>query len=121
MQSCRILGIKKRSHSKTCKIYAKLKRRRDSSRSRIPACWRDLEDFNNYVWIDTCCIDKTSSAEFTEAINSMYRWYQKADICYAHLEDFVCQEVFDGYPEVEKAGNADRQSLVDELKIQQNT
>ena len=25
-----------------------------------------------YVWIDTCCIDKTSSAELSEAINSMY-------------------------------------------------
>ncbi|KAJ9129985.1 HET-domain-containing protein [Coniochaeta hoffmannii] len=31
-----------------------------------------------YVWIDTCCIDKTSSAELTESINSMFRWYQKA-------------------------------------------
>jgi hypothetical protein len=28
-----------------------------------------------YVWIDTCCINKTSSAELSEAINSMYRWY----------------------------------------------
>jgi hypothetical protein len=28
-----------------------------------------------YVWIDTCCIDKTSSTELSEAINSMYRWY----------------------------------------------
>ncbi|TLD27563.1 HET-domain-containing protein [Venturia nashicola] len=32
-----------------------------------------------YVWIDTCCIDKTSSAELTEAINSMFNWYQKAN------------------------------------------
>lgn len=28
-----------------------------------------------HVWIDTCCIDKSSSAELSEAINSMYRWY----------------------------------------------
>jgi Heterokaryon incompatibility protein (HET) len=28
----------------------------------------------DYIWIDTCCIDKTSSAELSEAINSMYRW-----------------------------------------------
>ncbi|KAK0712058.1 hypothetical protein B0H67DRAFT_518816 [Lasiosphaeris hirsuta] len=41
----------------------------------------------DYVWIDTCCIDKTSSAELSEAINSMYRWYQEADICYAYLAD----------------------------------
>ncbi|RFU35640.1 hypothetical protein B7463_g731, partial [Scytalidium lignicola] len=40
-----------------------------------------------YVWIDTCCIDKTSSAELSEAINSMYRWYQDAEICYAYLAD----------------------------------
>ncbi|KAK4111357.1 HET-domain-containing protein, partial [Canariomyces notabilis] len=41
----------------------------------------------DYIWIDTCCIDKTSSAELSEAINSMYRWYQDADVCYAYLED----------------------------------
>jgi ankyrin repeat protein len=40
-----------------------------------------------YVWIDTCCIDKTSSAELSEAINSMYRWYQESAICYAYLAD----------------------------------
>lgn len=47
---------------------------------------RDKDRFA-YVWIDTCCIDKTSSAELSEAINSMYRWYQEADICYAFLAD----------------------------------
>ncbi|RFU30044.1 hypothetical protein B7463_g6282, partial [Scytalidium lignicola] len=41
----------------------------------------------DYVWIDTCCIDKTSSAELSEAINSMYRWYQKSIVCYAYLAD----------------------------------
>ncbi|KAK7742099.1 hypothetical protein SLS53_004685 [Cytospora paraplurivora] len=41
-----------------------------------------------YAWIDTCCIDKTSSAELSEAINSMFRWYQKAEICYVFLSDF---------------------------------
>lgn len=35
----------------------------------------------------SCCIDKTSSAELSEAINSMFKWYQGADICYAYLED----------------------------------
>ena len=40
-----------------------------------------------YVWIDTCCIDKTSSSELSEAINSMYRWYRNAEICYAYLAD----------------------------------
>ncbi|KAH7200661.1 heterokaryon incompatibility protein-domain-containing protein [Fusarium oxysporum] len=40
-----------------------------------------------YVWVDTCCIDKSSSAELTEAINSMFRWYQQAKVCYVHLAD----------------------------------
>ncbi|TGJ84681.1 hypothetical protein E0Z10_g4078 [Xylaria hypoxylon] len=40
-----------------------------------------------YIWIDTCCIDKSSSAELTEAINSMFRWYQESDVCYAFLSD----------------------------------
>jgi len=41
----------------------------------------------SYAWVDTCCIDKSSSAELTEAINSMYRWYQRATVCYAFLSD----------------------------------
>ena len=40
-----------------------------------------------WVWIDTCCIDKKSSAELSEAINSMYKWYQGSDICYILLSD----------------------------------
>ena len=40
------------------------------------------------IWIDTCCIDKTSSAELSEAINSMYAWYRHASICYVYLNDF---------------------------------
>ncbi|PSN70380.1 HET-domain-containing protein, partial [Corynespora cassiicola Philippines] len=40
-----------------------------------------------YVWIDTCCIDKSSSAELSEAINSMYAYYAKSEICFAYLDD----------------------------------
>ncbi|KAK1753201.1 heterokaryon incompatibility protein-domain-containing protein [Echria macrotheca] len=40
-----------------------------------------------YIWIDTCCIDKTSSAELSEAINSMFRWYRGAAVCFAYLFD----------------------------------
>lgn len=40
-----------------------------------------------YGQIDTCCINKESSAELSEAINSMYAWYEKAAICYAYLDD----------------------------------
>ncbi|KAM7204243.1 Heterokaryon incompatibility protein (HET) domain containing protein [Naviculisporaceae sp. PSN 640] len=38
-----------------------------------------------YVWIDTCCIDKTSSTELSEAINSMFSWYRNSTICFIHL------------------------------------
>ena len=40
-----------------------------------------------YFWVDTCCINKQSSAELSEAINSMYNWYQGAKICYVYLDD----------------------------------
>jgi hypothetical protein len=50
-------------------------------------CEQAVEDGYEYVWIDTCCIDKSSSAELSEAINSMYVWYQNAAICYAYLSD----------------------------------
>lgn len=38
-----------------------------------------------WAWIDTCCIDKRSSAELSEAINSMYKWYEWSAECYVHL------------------------------------
>ena len=40
-----------------------------------------------WCWADTCCIDKTSSAELSEAINSMFQWYQSASLCVAFLAD----------------------------------
>jgi hypothetical protein len=55
-----------------------------------------------WVWIDTCCIDKSSSAELQEAINSMLRWYHGSTVCYALLDDLDiydlsrCDSVEDG-------------------------
>ena len=40
-----------------------------------------------WAWVDTCCIDKTSSAELTESINSMFRWYERAEVCFAFIKD----------------------------------
>lgn len=64
---------------------------------RKPAGVQKVLDFCNlarsggfqweWVWVDTCCIDKTSSAELSEAINSMYRWYQQARECWVYLYD----------------------------------
>lgn len=50
-------------------------------------CEHAINDGYNYVWVDTCCINKESSAELTEAINSMYRWYKASAVCYAFLSD----------------------------------
>lgn len=40
-----------------------------------------------WLWIDTCCVDKKSSAELQEVINSMFRWYSNAEVCFAFLHD----------------------------------
>jgi hypothetical protein len=68
-------------------------------------CEQALKDGLGWAWIDTyaplwpnpwyrkltgsrsCCIDKTSTAELSEAINSMFRWYREATLCYAYLAD----------------------------------
>lgn len=50
-------------------------------------CAQSLKDGIDYVWIDTCCIDKSSTAELSEAINSMFAWYARAEICYVYLSD----------------------------------
>ena len=44
-----------------------------------------------WIWIDTCCIDKSSSVELSEAINSMYKWYSNAEVCFVHLTDVCCR------------------------------
>ena len=66
---------------------------RDEIRQRLgywkirDACQQAKEDGYEWVWVDTCCIDKRSSAELSEAINSMYRWYENSRVCYAYLHD----------------------------------
>lgn len=46
-----------------------------------------------YAWVDTCCIDKTSSAALSEAINSMFSWYKGSSVCFAYLSDVHSEEV----------------------------
>ena len=59
--------------------------------------WRAIErarlDGYGWLWDDTCCIDKTSSVELSEAINSMYSYYKNAEKCYAYLVDVSSTEV----------------------------
>jgi hypothetical protein len=57
---------------------------------------RAATDGLQYFWVDTCCIDKSTSDELSTAINSMFRWYQHASKCYVYLSDvFVPEEVID--------------------------
>jgi hypothetical protein len=48
---------------------------------------RAAQDNIRFFWVDTCCIDKSSSAELSEAINSMFSWYQNSAKCYVYLSD----------------------------------
>ena len=41
------------------------------------AAQQALDDGLDYVWIDTCTMDKSSSAELSETINSMFMFYKK--------------------------------------------
>ncbi|PPJ55631.1 hypothetical protein CBER1_03752 [Cercospora berteroae] len=58
------------------KLAAAMKRARE---------WKGREF--EWIWCDTCCINKESSAELSEAINSMYTWYAESEVCFAYLED----------------------------------
>ncbi|KAK3047990.1 hypothetical protein LTR09_010665 [Extremus antarcticus] len=59
------------------------------SKPAFPKLWTAIEkarlDGYGWLWDDTCCIDKTSSVELSEAINSMYTYYANAQKCYAYL------------------------------------
>ncbi|TFK91991.1 HET-domain-containing protein [Polyporus arcularius HHB13444] len=64
----------------------------DTPRSRASIKIREcckLAELHGYewLWIDTCCIDRSSSAELSEAVNSMFSWYSQALVCYAYLID----------------------------------
>lgn len=50
-------------------------------------CQLAVEYSLDWAWIDTCCIDKRSSAELSEAINSMFDWYGRAKICFIYFAD----------------------------------
>ena len=69
------------------------------------ACKQTIEDGWDYTWIDTCCIDKTSSAELSETINSMFQWYSDAEVCYVYLAD-VHESQDPGLQEQEDSGSS---------------
>ena len=57
---------------------------------KIQFCGEQVRrDGLQYFWVDTCCIDKSNSAELAEAINSMFRWYRESTKCYVYLSDVL--------------------------------
>ncbi|KAF5528527.1 Vegetative incompatibility protein HET-E-1 [Colletotrichum aenigma] len=52
-------------------------------------CRRAVQDDYSHAWVDTNCIDKSSSAELSEAINSMFAWYENAAVCYVYMPDVI--------------------------------
>ena len=79
-------------------------RQRRGYKKILDTCEQAKRDEYEWVWVDTCCIDKRSSAELSEAINSMYRWYANSGICYAYLHDvdgpsFPTEEDDEAHPE----------------------
>jgi hypothetical protein len=51
------------------------------------ACREAKKSGLKYVWIDSCCINKADHVELSEAINSMFEWYRRAQVCYVYLSD----------------------------------
>ncbi|KAH9926266.1 heterokaryon incompatibility protein-domain-containing protein, partial [Epithele typhae] len=68
---------------------------RDSVSEKIRKCCLKAEEYDlDWIWIDSCCIDKTSSTELSEAINSMFSWYVLAEVCFVFLEDVPVDDDF---------------------------
>lgn len=53
----------------------------------LGACFTAREQGISWMWIDSCCIHKPNSSELAESINSMYKWYTEAVVCFTHLAD----------------------------------
>lgn len=70
----------------------------------INSCSLAQEQGIHWIWLDTCCIDKTNNVELGEAINSMYSWYQRAKVCYAYLSDV---DWYEPQPEIDNQDDND--------------
>ena len=69
-----------------CEVTGEVPRALASDKIR-ECCLLAERDGYRWVWIDSCCINKESSTELSEAINSMFQWYTSAEVCYAYLAD----------------------------------
>lgn len=69
--------------------------RKKGYRKIFDTCRQAKKHNHQYLWVDTNCIDKSSSAELTEAINSMFKWYRSAQVCYVYLSDVPSSDAKD--------------------------
>ena len=84
-KACHITGVKNINDPFAGHVHDK---RFGRSIEKIKTACRIARTANiKWLWIDTCCIDKSSDAEMAESLRSMYRWYRNAKICYAYLYD----------------------------------
>ncbi|KAI6161746.1 heterokaryon incompatibility protein-domain-containing protein [Pisolithus thermaeus] len=84
----------KEVHFKELKKLTTMKpHKRDEIRKRggyhkiLDTCRRADKDGLRWAWVDSCCINRESSSELSEAINSMFRWYENSRLCYVYLQD----------------------------------
>ncbi|KAF2679846.1 HET-domain-containing protein, partial [Lentithecium fluviatile CBS 122367] len=68
----------------------------------------------DHVWIDTCCIDKSSSEELRTALNSMFKWYREATVCHVFLNDVTFFEIGEHYMDMFCSDREDRQGKASE-------
>ncbi|KAF2185713.1 HET-domain-containing protein [Zopfia rhizophila CBS 207.26] len=67
-------------------------RDREGYKKILKCCEQAASVGFEYIWVDTCCIDKTNNVELTEALNSMFHWYRESQVCYAYLSDVPSNE-----------------------------
>ncbi|KAK0641895.1 heterokaryon incompatibility protein-domain-containing protein [Cercophora newfieldiana] len=89
-------GAEELSHANMLNRNATIQARQGYAKIR-GCCALARKDGYKYVWIDTICIDKTSSAELSEAINSMFNWYRDSSVCYVYLSDVNCTSTGHGW------------------------
>ncbi|KAI0737282.1 heterokaryon incompatibility protein-domain-containing protein [Daedaleopsis nitida] len=87
-----VWDVEEQSFADVRRINRRCKLLRLNSRNHVSAkirkcCLLAERQGYRWLWIDTCCIDKSSSAELSEAIISMYKYYSLAAVCYAYLRD----------------------------------
>ncbi|KAI6004263.1 heterokaryon incompatibility protein-domain-containing protein, partial [Pisolithus albus] len=76
-------------------------RERNGYQKIVKSCQQAENDGLEWLWVDTCCIDKRNSTELSEALNSMFRWYENSKRYYAYLHDV---DVFPTTPDHETFG-----------------